>query len=66
MPELPRFFGIIIAMDYNNHAPPIFSRIVEGSLGTRALRLVAVLRTEPLGCLAGGTGQGMGGLSKMK
>lgn len=23
MPELARFYGIIIAMDYNDHAPPI-------------------------------------------
>jgi hypothetical protein len=24
MPELARFYGIIIAMDYNDHAPPHF------------------------------------------
>jgi hypothetical protein len=24
MPELARFHGIIIAMDYNDHAPPHF------------------------------------------
>jgi hypothetical protein len=53
-------------MYYNDHAPPIFSRMVEGSLGTRALRLVEVLRTEALRSLARGTGQSMGGLSRMK
>ncbi len=66
MLKLPRFFGIIIARYYNDHAPPIFSRMVEGSLGTRALRLVEVVRTEVLRCLARGTGQSMGGLSRMK
>ena len=55
MPEVSRFFGIIIAMYYNDHAPPHFhakygseqaslridnGAILEGSLGTRALRLV--------------------------
>jgi len=24
MPEISRFFGIIIAMNYNDHAPPHF------------------------------------------
>ncbi len=65
MPELARFFGIIIAMDYNDHAPPISSRMVEGSLSTRALSLVEVLRTKALRCLAHGPGQSMGGLSIM-
>ena len=55
MPEVSRFFGIIIAMYYNDHAPPHFharygeehaslridnGEILEGSLGARALRLV--------------------------
>ena len=55
MPELSRFFGIIIAMYYNDHAPPHFhakyggeeasiridtGQVLEGALGTRALRLV--------------------------
>lgn len=55
MPELSRFFGIIIAMYYNDHAPPHFhakyggeqasiridtGQILDGALGTRALRLV--------------------------
>jgi len=55
MPELARFFGIIIAMYYNDHAPPHFhakygqdqaviriddGQLIEGFLGTRALRLV--------------------------
>lgn len=55
MPELSRFFGIIVAMYYNDHAPPHFhakyggglasiridnGEILEGSLSPRALRLV--------------------------
>lgn len=55
MPELSRFFGIIIAMYYNDHSPAHFhakygddeatiridnGNIVEGALGTRAKRLV--------------------------
>lgn len=55
MPELSRFFGIIIAMYYNDHAPPHFhakygseqasiriddGTVVEGTLGSRAMRLV--------------------------
>ena len=55
MPELSRFFGIIIAIYYNEHAPPHFQAkygdeeatirvdngdVLEGSLSTRAGRLV--------------------------
>ncbi len=55
MPEISRFLGIIIAMYYNDHAPPHFhakygeremkvnvktGEIIEGSLPTRATRLV--------------------------
>lgn len=55
MPELTRFFGIIIAMYYNDHAPPRFhakygddqaviridtGEVIEGNLSARALRLV--------------------------
>lgn len=55
MPELTRFFGIIIAMDDNDHAPPHFhakygddqavicmdsGEVIEGNLSARALRLV--------------------------
>jgi hypothetical protein len=55
MPELSRFFGIIIAMYYNDHSPPHFhakyeadqavirietGEVIEGSLSSRALRLV--------------------------
>lgn len=55
MPELSRFFGIIIAMYYNDHSPPHFHAtygddqasiridnggILEGALGNRAKRLV--------------------------
>ena len=55
MPEVSRFFGIIIAMFYDDHAPPHFHaryggdnvaieiaslRILEGRLPARALGLV--------------------------
>ena len=55
MPEISRFFGIIIAMYYREHAPPHFHakyagyraafaisdlQIIEGSLPRRAISLV--------------------------
>lgn len=55
MPEISRFFGIIIAMYYKEHVPPHFHakyaaqravfaipdlRIIEGSLPRRAISLV--------------------------
>jgi len=55
MPELSRFFGIVIAMFYNDHAPPHFHvrygsqraivaidslAVLEGRLSPRALGLV--------------------------
>ena len=55
MPEISRFFGIIIAMYYNEHAPPHFHakyagqrasfsiddlRIIEGKLPQRVISLV--------------------------
>jgi hypothetical protein len=55
VPELSRFFGIVIAMYYSEHAPPHFharygseqasiridnGEILDGSLGARSLRLV--------------------------
>lgn len=55
MPELSRFFGIVIVMYYNDHAPPHFhakygggrvsiridtGEVLEGELALRALRLV--------------------------
>jgi hypothetical protein len=60
VPELSRFFGIIIAMYYNDHSPAHFharygseqasiridnGEVVEGALGPRALRLVEEWRT---------------------
>ena len=60
MPELSWFFGIIIAMYYNDHSPPHFhakygrgqaslridnGEILEGSLTPRALRLLEECRT---------------------
>jgi Domain of unknown function (DUF4160) len=55
VPELSRFFGIVIAMYYGDHPPPHFharygseqasiridnGEILDGSLGARSLRLV--------------------------
>jgi len=55
MPEIPRFFGIIIAMFYDDHNPPHFHarygkdgvvieitplRVLEGQIPARALGLV--------------------------
>jgi len=55
MPEISRFFGIVIAMFYNDHAPPHFHvryggeraliaietlAVLEGKLSPRALGLV--------------------------
>ncbi len=55
MPEISRFFGIVIAMYYNDHAPPHFHakyseqraafsipelQIIEGALPRRAILLV--------------------------
>lgn len=55
MPEISRFFGIVIAMSYNDHAPPHFHarygnhkaifaihdmRLLAGSLPPRVLGLV--------------------------
>lgn len=55
MPEVSRFFGIIIALYYNDHAPPHFhakyggaeatiliesGEVLDGNLSKRALRLV--------------------------
>ena len=55
MPELSRFFGIIVAMFYNDHPPPHFHvrygrekaivsietlAVIEGSLSPRVLGLV--------------------------
>jgi hypothetical protein len=61
VPEVSRFFGIIIALYYNDHAPPHFhakygrdeasirietGEVLEGSLSKRALRLVEEWRTQ--------------------
>lgn len=55
MPEVSRFYGILIALYYNDHAPPHFhakysgdeativietGEILDGGLSRRALRLV--------------------------
>ena len=60
MPEICRFYGIIIAMYYNDHAPAHFHAkytsnkatiaiatgdVIQGSLPRRALRLVNEWRT---------------------
>ena len=62
MPEISRFFGIIIAMFYDEHAPPHFHarygsdnvaieivslRVLEGRLPSRALGLVVEWASMP-------------------
>ena len=34
MPELSRFYGIVIRMYYNDHAPPHFHAVYQGSRAT--------------------------------
>ena len=66
MPEISRFLGIIIAMYYNDHAPPHFharygefeaviaiatGEVVEGRLPRRALGLVQEWRERYQGAL---------------
>jgi hypothetical protein len=46
MPELSRFFGIVIAMYYDDHAPPHFHAIYGSEK--------AEFRIDPLGLLKGG------------
>jgi hypothetical protein len=46
MPEISRFFGIIIRMYYNDHAPPHF----HAEYGSQE----AVVRIQPVGVLRGG------------
>jgi hypothetical protein len=45
MPEISRFFGIVIRMYFDDHAPPHFHAIYGG--------MEAVFRIRPLGLLAG-------------
>ena len=45
MPEISRFFGIIIAMYYNDHAPPHFH--------VRYDNQKAIISIEPIEVLAG-------------
>lgn len=61
MPELSRFFGVVISMHYNDHAPPHFharygfhvasvtvrdSRTLDGALPPRVLGLVVEWATQ--------------------
>jgi hypothetical protein len=46
MPEISRFFGMVIAMYYNDHAPPHFH--------VRYGEQKAVVGIDPLAVLAGG------------
>jgi hypothetical protein len=67
LPELTRFFGIIITMYYNDHSPPHFhakyvdkqasirindGHVIDGNLGARALLLVEEWRILPQGRIA--------------
>ena len=69
VPEISRFLGIIIAMYYNDNAPPHFhakygdremkvnietAEVIEGSLPKRASRLVSRMVGNPQGGAGGG------------
>ena len=43
MPEISRFFGIVIAMFYDDHAPPHFHARYGGDRATLAIETLAVL-----------------------
>lgn len=45
MPEISRFYGIVIAMFYNDHAPPHFH--------ARYVHYEAQVRIDPMGILEG-------------
>ena len=44
MPEISRFFGIIIAMNYNDHVPPHFHARYGGQKAIVAIQTLALLR----------------------
>ncbi|HEV8113904.1 MAG TPA: DUF4160 domain-containing protein [Planctomycetota bacterium] len=46
MPEISRFFGIIIRMRYNDNAPPHFHVHSGGATATIALRPLRILEGE--------------------
>lgn len=46
MPEISRFFGIIIAMFYNEHEPPHFHARYGGQHAIISIETLAVLRGE--------------------
>ena len=46
MPELSRFYGIVIEMNYDDHAPPHFHAKYSGDEGT-----VDISSLEVTGCL---------------
>ena len=43
MPEISRFFGIIITMNYNDHVPPHFHARYGGDQATIAIETLRVL-----------------------
>lgn len=44
MPELSRFFGIVVSMYYNDHAPPHFHVRYSGQKALVAIESLSVLR----------------------
>lgn len=44
MPEISRFYGIIVRMFYNEHAPPHFHAIYSGTEVVVEIKTLAVLR----------------------
>jgi hypothetical protein len=43
MPEVPRFFGIVITMHYNDHPPPHFHARYGGQKATVDIETLAIL-----------------------
>ena len=46
MPEISRFFGIIITMNYNNHAPPHFHVRYSGQKALIGIQMLTLLQGQ--------------------
>ena len=62
MPELSRFFGIVVMMFYNDHPPPHFHVRYSGQKAIIAIESLAILEGRLLATCAW-PGDGMGGVT---
>lgn len=46
MPEISRFFGVVVRMNFDDHAPPHFHVRYSGRRASIAIRPLQVLRTQ--------------------